>query len=234
MSEILKISNSWQVWLACSVLIIVVLTQVTRFIVLCRKEAVRIDYDPGNLNKAIKTGAFTAIGPALAGIVIMISMMAVLGTPITWQRLSVIGSAQSEMMVAGIAATAEGVTLGGADYAIGSLTLAFFLMAFTGCGWLLTTTIFTGSMEKVRGKLSGGDVIWLGLLSAGATIGIISYMSSVRLVAGLGSAAAVITGFAVQFLIDKLIAPRWNKIKGYSLGIALICAMIVAYLVQPV
>jgi hypothetical protein len=234
MSEILKIANSWQLWVVCGILVAVVLTQVTLFLRLCRKEAVHIGYPQKNLKRAIGNGMVASIGPAVAGIVIMISMMSLVGGPITWQRLSVIGSAQSELMVADIAASVMGVGLGTESYTISALTLCFFLMAVTGCGWLIVTTVCTGSMDKVQRKLSGGDAAWLGLLSAGASIGLISYMGSQRLLAGFGPMVAVLTGFGVQFLIDKLLAPKFKWLKGYSMAIALVSGIVIASIVKPV
>lgn len=234
MADLLKIANSWQMWVICGSIVAMVLAQALLFVRLCRREAITINYPVKNLNRAIYNGAITAIGPALAGIVIMISMMALVGSPITWQRLSVIGSAQSELMVADIAASVMGVTLGGHDYTMSAMTLCYLLLAIAGNGWLLVTTIFTGSMEKVRTKLAGGDAVWLGLFSASASIGLISYMCARNLTAGLGAAVATIAGFLVQFCIDKFIAPKWGWIKGYSMAFAIVIGICAAYLVQPV
>ena len=234
MQEILKNSNSWQLWLVCSITVIDEIVQATLFVRLPKKEAKHLGFPQKKLNTAIYNGMVVAIGPALAGIVVMISLMALIGSPITWQRLSVIGSAQSEMMVADISANVMGVTLGGENYTISALTMCFFMLAFAGSGWLIMATLFTRSMEKVRIKLSGGDGVWLGLLSAGATVGLISYLGAQRVVSGTGPATALVVGFAVQFVIDRFVAPRWNQIKGYSMAISLVIGMIVAYLVQPV
>lgn len=232
--ELLQISNSMPLWIICGVMIILVLVQSWLFVRLCRKEADHIGYPQSKLTTAIFNGMITAVGPALAGVVVMISMMALIGSPITWQRLSIIGAAQTELLVANIAADVLGLKLGGEGYGMAALTLGFFLMAFNGCGWLLMVTLTTGSMENVRQKLSGGDAQWLVLMSAGAIIGLFANFSGQRLLVTAGQATAVSVGFASQYILDEFIAPKLPWLRSYNLAIALVLAMIAAYVVMPV
>jgi hypothetical protein len=233
-SELLTIANSTPLWFICGTMVVLVLFQSMMFVRLCRKEANHIGYPQKKLNTAIVNGMITAIGPALAGVVVMISMMALMGGPITWQRLSIIGAAQTELSVATIGASVMGLDLGGPGYGIAALTLGFFLMAFNGCGWLLMTAVCTGSMETVRQKLSGGDVKWVVLLSAGASIGLFANFAAQRLLVGSGQSTAVVVGFATQFILDRFVAPRAPWLKSYALAISLIVGMIAAYFVLPV
>ena len=85
MTKILEISNSWPLWALCGILVTWVVVQAGLYVRLCRKEADHIGYPQKKLNTAIVNGMVTAIGPGLAGVVVMISMMAVIGGPITWQ-----------------------------------------------------------------------------------------------------------------------------------------------------
>ena len=235
MTEILKISNSWPLWALCGILVVWVAIQSVLYVKLCRKEADHLNYPQKKLNTAIVNGMVAAVGPGLAGVVVMISMMAVIGGPITWQRLSIIGAAQTELTAAKIASQAMGVdTLGGPGFTLETLALCFFVMAFNGCGWLLMTAVCTSRMETVRMKLSGGDTLWLGLLSAGATIGLFANFAAQSLIRGKGPMTAVLVGFGVQFFIDKVVAPMAPWIKGYSIAISLFCAMFVGQLVAPI
>ena len=234
MTEILQISNSWPLWIICAALVCWVLVQALLFLKLCRKEANYIGYPQKNLNKAIVNGMITAIGPSLAGVVVMISMMAVIGGPITWARLSMIGAAQTQLTAASIAAQAIGTDLGAEGFTLTTLAMCFLIMTINGCGWMLVTTIFTPSMEKVRLKLSGGDAAWLGLLSAGATIGLFTNFAGQNLIAGSGPMTATVVGFGTQLIIERFIAPKFKWIKGYAIAIALVFSLIIAYIVHPV
>lgn len=232
--DIINISNSWPLWALCGILVVWVAIQASLFVRLCRKEADVIGFPQKKLNTAIMNGMVTAVGPGLAGVVVMISMMAVIGGPITWQRLSIIGAAQTELTAANIAAQAMGTELGAIGFTLETLAVCFFVMAANGCGWLLMTTVCTPHMEKVRAKLSGGDTTWLGLLSAGATIGLFANFAAQRIIAGNGPMAAVLVGFISQFAIDKFIAPKAPWIKGYAIAFALFFGMVAAQIVAPV
>lgn len=232
--KILAIANSWPLWVVCAPVVILVIIQAGWFVSLCKKEATYIGYDPKNINQAVKSGMVTAIGPAIAGFVVMVSMMSSVGGPITWQRLSIIGAAQTELTAANLAAQGMGLTLGGEGYNLQALTLGFLAMAINGCGWLLMTAVCTGSMESVRQKIAGGDPRWLSVLSSAVTCGLFSNMVSQQLVnRSHGVKAAAITGFAIQFLLQKYVAPKYPAVKGYALGIALIFGMIVGAIVKP-
>ena len=231
--DLLAIANCWQLWVACGLLVALVLVQAVLYIKLCYKEADAIGFPKKKLAGAVKTGMITAIGPAVAGVVVMVSMMTAVGGPITWQRLSIIGAAQTELAVANMATTAMGVEFG-PNMGMAALTLAFLLMAINGCGWLLMVTLTCGSMEKVRVKLAGGDEKWLPLLSSGATIGMFANLTAQRMIAGTGALAAVIVGYVVQYVLDNFVAPKAQWIKGYAVSIALVIGMIVGAVVQPV
>ena len=232
--KILEISNSWPLWALCGILVTWVVVQAGLYVRLCRKEADHIGYPQKKLNTAIVNGMVTAIGPGLAGVVVMISMMAVIGGPITWQRLSIIGAAQTELTAANIAAQAMGTELGASGFTVETLALCFLVMAVNGCGWLLMTTLCTPHMEKVRTKLSGGDMAWLGLLSAGATIGLFANFASQNMIRARGPMVVVVVGFLAQFMIEKFIAPKAPWIKGYAIAFALVFGMVVGQMVAPV
>jgi hypothetical protein len=202
------------------------------FVRLSFKEADVIGYPRKKLKTAILNGAVTAIGPALASVAIMISIMAVLGGPITWQRLAIIGAPQTELTAATIGAQALGFDmLGGAGFTLQGVAIALLIMTINGCGWLIMVTIFTPKLDTLRIKLSGGDMTWLMLLSAAASIGLFGNFSAIRLVMGTDHMVGVITAFATQFIIDRYFAPKYEWIKGYAITIALIigitCAAIV-------
>ena len=67
------------------------------------------------MNGAIKSSVITALGPSLVVLSAMIALLVSLGGPISWMRLSFIGSAMYEMMVSGFGTQAVGVIASGAS-----------------------------------------------------------------------------------------------------------------------
>jgi len=236
MSEILAIVNAPIFWVLCGLLVFWVLIQATLFIRLSFKEADLIGYPRQKLKTAIINGAVTAVGPALASVAVMISVISVLGGPISWHRLSVIGAPQTDLAAATIGAQALGFeTLGGAGgFNLEGVAIALLIMTINGCGWLLVTTIFTSKLDTLRVKLSGGDMTWLMLLSAAASIGLFGNFAAIRVVMGTDHMVGVATAFATQFIIDKYVAPQMPAIKGYAISIALVVGIFCAAMVGAV
>ena len=230
MAQILSIVNSAPVWILSGLLVFSVLLQSTLFVRLSFKEASRINFPHKKLKTAIYNGAVTAIGPAFAGVAVMISMMAVFGTPLTWQRLSIIGAPQTELTAANIGAQALGMELGGVGFNLYGLSLALLIMAVNGTGWLLFCTIATPKLETLRIKLSGGDMAWLTLLSVGATIGLFANFSGQRVLMGTDHLTGVVFAFLTQFLLDKFVASKLIWLRGYVITIALLVGIVAAAL----
>lgn len=231
--NVLAIANQPMLWFICGILVVLVVIQAAWFVKLCKKEAVAIGYDVKNVNQAVKTGMVTALGPAFAGFIVMVGMMSVVGGPITWQRLSIIGAAQTELTAAQLAAQAMGLELGGPGYDVSALTLGFFVMGLNGCGWLLMTAVATGSMESVRQKMAGGDPKWLTILSSAITCGLFGNLVAQRLLMGKGQMIAAFVGFACQIFLDRVVGPKVPAIKSLALGISLIVAILAAAIFYP-
>ena len=102
--------------------------------------------------------------------------MAAIGSPMSWLRLSIIGAAATELAAATNGATAAGVTFVGEGYTLMILAVSWFAMALNGAGWLVSTGLFTPLLEDLRAKVSGGDIKWLGVMSAACSIGIFGYL----------------------------------------------------------
>jgi len=234
MSEILAIVNAPIFWVLCGLLVFWVLIQATLFIRLSFKEADLIGYPRQKLKTAIINGAVTAIGPALASVAVMISVIAILGGPISWHRLSVIGAPQTDLAAATVGAQALGFeTLGGVGglFSLEGVAIALLIMTINGCGWLLVTTIFTSKLDTLRVKLSGGDMTWLMLLSAAASIGLFGNFAAIRVVMGTDHMVGVAAAFATQFIIDRFVAPQAPAIRGYAMSIALVVGIFCAAMV---
>ena len=58
------------------------------------------------------------------------------------------------------------------------MAVSWFAMALNGAGWLLVSGTVTPALEKLRGKLSGGDAKWLAVLSGACSLGIFGYLNA--------------------------------------------------------
>lgn len=229
-ADIVKIANAGWVWLTAAPIVILVVVQSILYAKLAYSTADKLGMPKETCNKALKVGMVTAIGPVIAIFIIMVGLMAVIGGPMAWMRLSIIGAAPTELTAARVGAEALGVTFGGEDYDLLALSSSWWTMAINGCGWLLIVGLFASKLEGLREKVSGNDTVWLGVLTGAATIGAFGYLNSGDIVKGGGNLIAVITGALVMiglsFAIDKY--PKLRPAKEYSLGIAMIIGVILA------
>lgn len=225
--EILRIANEFGVWLAAAPVVIVTAIQAVIYTKLARKTAKELNIPDEKCDMAFKTGLITAIGPVIAIFIVMVGMMSVIGGPISWLRLSIIGAAPTELTAAKTGADALGVSFGGADYDLNALATSWWTMAINGAGWLVFVGLLTHKLEGLRTKIGGGDVKWLGILSSAAMLGVFGYLNSGDIKKGGGGLIAVIVGGISMVIVIKL-TEKFPKIKEYALGIAMLVGMFAA------
>ena len=91
------------------------------------------------------------------------------------------------------------------------------------------------ALEKLRDKMSGGDMGWLAAMSAACSIGIFGYLNANQMVSSgpsiaVGPTVAVLTGALSMMGIGRFIVPKHPKLAEYSLGIAMIVGIACAIL----
>lgn len=228
--ELLKIANGIGPWITAGFIVALVVIQSILYTKLAYKTAEKLKMKKETCAKAFKVGMVTAIGPVIAIFIIMVGLMSVIGAPMAWMRLSIIGAAPTELTAAKVGADAVGASFGGANYDINALASSWWTMAINGCGWLLMVGLFASKLEILREKVSGNDTKWLALLTGGATLGAFGYLNSASVVKGGGDLVAVIAG-ALTMMVFGFVIPKYPKLKAlkeYTLGIAMLVGVFLA------
>ena len=231
--EMLRIANQTILWPLCAVVVIISLVQAILYTRLANKTAKTLGISSDTCKKAFRAGLLTAIGPAISGFIVMVGMISVIGAPMSWMRLSIIGAATTEMAGAQFGAEAMGVKFGGPDYTEVALIVSWITMAANGCGWLISASILGSKLEGLRQKISGGNQAGLALLSAASMVAVFGNLASGYL-PKMDTAASVLAAAAAMFVLLKYVSKTkiGQKIKEYNLGIAMIFGMIVALIVK--
>ncbi|MPM19388.1 hypothetical protein SDC9_65811 [bioreactor metagenome] len=230
MEDYLKSANSGTVWALCAITVVIGFIQALLYMRMAKKTAAKIQL-PGEIpNKAFRIGLISAIGPAMGVFIVMVGLMAAIGGPMAWLRLSIIGAAPTELTAATYGAQASGVDLGGAGYTLTAMAVSWFAMALNGAGWLVVTGLFTPGLEKLRNKMSGGDTRWLAVLSGACSLGIFGYLNVNEIYKGWGNALALIAGALSMVILVKFVVPKFPKLMEYTLGLAMIIGMFFAVL----
>lgn len=182
--------------------------------------------------RAFKVGAVSAIGPSLSVFVVMLGMMAVIGGPITWLRLSFIGAAPTELTASTIGAKAMGVEFGSPEYDVTAFAASVWTMTLNGCGWLLFCGLFTHKLDKLQDKVAGGNTALMEQICGAAVLGTASYLVMSNSQAGFDRFVAALVAATSMVLLGKL-SHKYPKLKEYNLGISMVAGMIVAVLIRP-
>ena len=248
-AEVLRVANDTGLWFIAVSIVMVVLFQAVVYIRHSFRVAGQIGFEREKCIKGLRAGMISAIGPSVAVFIVMVGMMSVVGAPITWLRLSIIGAAHTELTAASFGAQALGVEFGSPEYDIVALSNSFWTMAINGTGWLLFCVLATSHLDKIRNKMGGGDPHWIGLMSGAAMLGCFSYMNvntaastikGVRALAEAGKAVtmgsyapifAAVGGFLGMILMIEL-AKKQAWLKEYALGIALLIGLASAILLS--
>lgn len=239
MSEtVLHAANDKVVWIIAIAIVVIVLIQSLLYIRLAFSTAGRIGFPREKCRKGLRAGMISAIGPSIAVFIVMVGMMSVVGSPITWLRLSIIGAAPTELTAATVGAEALGVKFGSADYDLMALATSWWTMAINGTGWLLVTALFTHKLEDVREKIGGGDSRWLAVVSGAAMLGCFGFLNSNSIMAGIkglkaeavggGGPLYAAVGGLVGMVLMLSLAKKLPWLREYTLGIAMLIGMAVA------
>lgn len=187
----------------CLPVIIVVAIQAIIFSKKAFQAASSVELTKKEAKTAFRIGAVSAIGPAVAVFVVMLGMMAVVGGPMTWLRLSIIGAAPTELAASTMGATAMGVEFGGEDY--GVLEYA--------------NSVWTMGDSKLTGEIGGA-----------ATLGAMAYLVGGHLLAGGAKLVAALVAGGGMILLVKL-SEKYPKLGEYNLGLAMVMGMVAGVIV---
>lgn len=230
MKEYLKIANDPILWLMCLPVIIVVAIQAIIFSKKAFQAASSVELTKKEAKTAFRIGAVSAIGPAVAVFVVMLGMMAVVGGPMTWLRLSIIGAAPTELAASTMGATAMGVEFGGEDYGVLEYANSVWTMTLNGIGWLVFVGLFTHKLEGLRNKISKGDSKLTGEIGGAATLGAMTYLVGGHLLAGGAKLVAALVAGGGMILLVKL-SEKYPKLGEYNLGLAMVMGMVAGVIV---
>lgn len=226
----LEIANSPAIWVLASIAVIAVLVETLLFLRLAKKSAglKEIGLTKKQCNRALRAGIVSAIGPAFGVFIVMIGLISVLGGPIAWLRLSVIGGATTELTAATVGVNALGGDIT-QPLSMMELSNAWWTMSINACGWLIVTWILGSKMEKVRNRIGGGDSRWMEIFSSAATLGIFGAFCSEYVITGIQNTdykvvLVMAVSAAVMWSLQRL-SNRYKWLKEYCLGLAMVAGI---------
>ncbi len=179
MEQVLQIANSPIMWLFAILLVSVVVVQAILYMRATLDFSNRFDIlTPEERHIVYKTAAINSIGPAVAIFFVAVSLVAMVGGPVTLMRVGVIGSAVFEFVAADQGAKAVGAELGTDSFTLQAFTAAVWVMTLGGMGWLLTTFFFTKSLGKAQERMSASNPDLIRSIGSATPIAIFALMGA--------------------------------------------------------
>lgn len=163
--DYLSIANAPVFWGLCGITVLISLGQALLFMRQANKTSAEVNLPQELPKKAFKIGMISAIGPACGVFIVMVGLMASIGGPMAWLRLSIIGAAATELSAATMGAQAAGVEFGGEGYTLTIMAVSWFAMALNGAGWLVVSGTITllwkscGQAQRRRHQMAG-RIVW--------------------------------------------------------------------------
>ncbi|UQZ89764.1 DUF5058 domain-containing protein [Deltaproteobacteria bacterium Smac51] len=228
-SNYMDIANSFWMWVAAGSAVTMVLIQAFIFARKSYSTGLEIGLTHEQMRGAIKSSAITAFGPSIVVLSAMIALLVSLGGPISWMRLSFIGSAMFEMMAASFGTQAMGVTIGSDPMTSMAYANAVWTMTLGALGWIVFATLSADKMDKVQKKFSGSDTKLMGVVASGAILAAFGANSATHLVALNKNTVSCIAGGLVMLVLNHIADSKNIKwLREWNLFFALLGGMMAA------
>ena len=229
--DLKAVMNSPGMWLASSLMVIVIIVQSVLFFRKALQAAKELNIPQERYLSGVRSAAITSIGPAMGPVVILLALMTILGAPTTWMRMTDIGAGRTELAMAALATKVCGIELQSPNFNLKAFSYAIWGMAFNNMGWILVSLLATCRMEAVIKKINQKyDVKWVKMMMAAAVMGLFgSILSGATVNAkGYGNIIAAVAAAASMLLISKFVVKRFPRMAELALGISMLVGMFVA------
>ncbi len=230
--NISEVMNSPMLWIVSGLMVINILAMAFTFCRLAFKHAEKIGISKEECMVGFRSAVFTAIGPALAPVIVLIALMAVLGGPTAWMRMNDIGAARTELAMSAIATGIVGSSLEAGKVTLLGFVFALWGMALNNSGWIIIggygSPQLNKAVEYMRDKF---DPVWVKLVMASAALGLFSTLLGNAIikkgVVNNKNLFASAVAFIAMLVIGRIFREN-KKIQEFSLGLAMLVGMFAA------
>lgn len=225
--------NSPLMWVGCGLPVFFLLFMAGRMWRKTYKTGIEMGLEETQLKSAVKTSAITAIGPSVACLAGMFAVMAIMGGPVAFMRLSFVGNSMFELMAVTFGSAATGIQVGVDKMTENGFMAALLVMILGSIPWVIVGTFFSDKMDKVQNvivKKVGRSI--LPVISTGALLGSLGANNSTYLLAFDRTTVACLSGAAIMAVVCIIAEKKQIKwLSQWNLTIAIFPAMIIAALI---
>ena len=230
----IAICNAPWMYIWVGVLLICTIAQSLIFMRKAWKRAQALGFQNAQIKKALTTGISISVLPTLPVLVVFLALVPLLGAPLPWLRLSVIGSAAYESYAASTAVQAVGEELTVGGFSVDGWVAAVWVMTIGGSACVLWSTCAIKPITVLYSKAESIDMHLVTAIGTGCLTGVMAYVSVAQGWGALNTKGVV---FTISFLCGAVFIFIKNKVKNlkwladYQMAISMIVAMVAACII---
>lgn len=230
----LKLANSPLMAVLCGLTILIVLLQPVIFMAAAFKRGKELNMTKEEMKEPARSSAIFSIIPSLPIIVSYLLLVPALGRYFPWLRLSVVGSAVYETMVANMAAEAfglESITAG--EIPVDVFVFILFVVTIGILGGNIFNVFFLKSYDKKVESLKSGNAALVPVITTAMFLGMYGTMAAPHLTnfSSLPAVAAILVSGVTAIGVNKLAAGR-KKLKEFAFPLSMLVGMFASCIVN--
>ena len=226
-----EICNAPWMFIYVGLLLVAVIIQCLIYMRRAKENALSLGLSEGDIRKGLTTGITISILPTIPVLLVFLSLVPLLGTPLVWLRLSIIGSAHYEAYAASVAVNCVGEELIPNGYTINGWVAAAWIMTIGGSACVLWSSLAIKPISKIYQKANTIDMGLVLALGTGCLMGIMAFVSVAYGLSAMNTKGIV---FLISFAIGALIVfichklPKQKWLSDFCMAISMIVAMAAA------
>lgn len=226
-----EICNAAWMILYVGALLLAVILQCLIFMKKAWKHGLEIGLNNNQIKKGLTTGISISIMPTLPVLLVLFSLMPLLGTPLPWLRLSIIGSAYYETYAASTALECVGESLQLNGYTANGWVAAAWVMTIGGSACVLWSSLAIKPISMIYEKAEKIDMKLVLTIGSGCLAGVMAYVSVSYGFSAMSTKGVV---FCISFAVGAILVILHNKMPkakwmtDYLMTISMLIAMAAA------
>lgn len=230
--EVLEFAQGPIMWLFALITVSIVVVQAAMMYRLTKKYVSNEQImTQGEVKTCLKTGAVVSIAPAISVFILALTMVNMLGAPVTLMRIGIVGSADTEMVAASLGSAVTGVVLGADQLTMQAFAAALFSMAILSLGYMIIVPLIAHGLGKPLQRImypEAGQKPSKLTIFFGAVFPLLFFalLAATQISQGLDRVAVMALAAILMYLLDKLSkAKNITWLKEWSMGIAVLVAL---------
>ena len=230
----LEAANSSVMAVLCGITILIVLLQPILFLAAAVKRGKELNMTKEEMKNAAVSSAVFSIIPSLPIIISYLILVPSLGRYFPWLRLSVVGSASYETMVANMAAAAFGLeSITVENIPLDVFVSIVFVVTIGILGGNIFNEFFLKTYDKKVEKIKGENAALVPMITTAMFLGLYGTMAAPHLTnfSSIPALSAILVAGIAALLLGKL-STKVKRLKEFSFALSMVIGMLASCVVN--